>query len=87
MVQQLRETVRPIFTVSSALSRGILKQRTGKSTIHFNGEFMNTELSFQIIHSGNPASIFAVVTNWCYGFFLKKEERTHSYTRGQSNYG
>ena len=44
VVLQFRETVRPIFTASSALSRGILKQRKGNSTIHFNGEFMNTEL-------------------------------------------
>ena len=38
MVQQFRETGHPIFTSTSALSRGILKQRKGKSTIHFNGE-------------------------------------------------
>ena len=52
IVQQLKETGHPIFTATSALSRGILKQRKGRSTIHFNEEFMNTELLFQTIHSG-----------------------------------
>ena len=37
---------------------------------------MNTELLFQILHSGNQASIYSVVTNWCYGFPLK-EGREH----------
>ena len=75
MVQQFRETGHPIFTATSALSRGLVKQRKGRSTIHFNEEFMNTELSFQIIHSLNQASIHAIVTKWCYKFALKKEER------------
>ena len=39
MVQQCREFGHPIFTSTSALSRGILKQRGGWSTAHFNGEF------------------------------------------------
>ena len=38
---------------------------------------MNTELLFQTIHSVNLASIYAVVTNWCYKFALKKEEGEH----------
>ena len=38
MVQQFKETGHPLFTSTSALSRGILKQRRGKSTIHFNGD-------------------------------------------------
>ena len=47
MVQQFKETGRPIFTATSALSRAILRQRRGKSTIHFKGYCMNTELLFQ----------------------------------------
>ena len=77
MVQQFKETGRPIFTATSALSRKNLKQRKGRITIHFNGEFMNTEIVLQTIHSLNQASIYAVVTNWCYKFVLKKEERAH----------
>ena len=49
MVQLSKEIGHPIFTATSALSRGILKQ--GRSTFHFNGEFMNTELFFQTVHS------------------------------------
>ena len=64
MVQQFKETGHPIFTATSALSREILKQRKGRSTIHFNGEFMNTELLFQTINSVNQGSICAV-TNGC----------------------
>ena len=37
------------FTATSALSRGMLKPRKGKCTIHFNGDFMNTELLCQTI--------------------------------------
>ena len=62
MVQLSKEIGHPIFTATSALSRGILKQ--GRSTFHFNGEFMNTELFFQTVHSVNKASIHVVVTNW-----------------------
>ena len=74
MVQQWKETSHPIFIATSALSCGSLKRRNGKSTIHFNGDFMNTELLFQTIKSVNQVSIYAAATNWCYNFALKKEE-------------
>ena len=51
MVQRFIETGHPEFQSISALSRGILKQRTGKTSIHFNGDSMNTELLFQTINS------------------------------------
>ena len=66
MVLHFKETNHSIFTATSALSRGILKQKKGKSTIHLNGDFMNTELLFQTVNSVNQLSIYAVVTNWCY---------------------
>ena len=47
MVQRFRETGHPVFKSISALRRGILKQKKGKSTIHFNGDSTNTELLFQ----------------------------------------
>ena len=77
IVQQFRETSHSIFTVTSVVSRGMLKQRIGKSTIHFNGYFMNTELLFQTVNSVNQVSIYAAVTNWCYKFALKKKEKEH----------
>ena len=46
MVQRFKETGHPVFKSTSALSRGILKQRKGRCTIHFNGLSINTELLF-----------------------------------------
>ena len=74
MVQQFKETGHPIFTVTSALSRRILKQRKGRSTIHFNGDSVNTELLFET-HSVNQINVYAAVTDWCYQFVLTKEEK------------
>ena len=51
MVQRFKETGHPVFKSISALSRGILKEMKGKSTIHFNGDSTNTELLFQTINS------------------------------------
>ena len=75
MAQQFKETGRPIFTATSALRRAILKRKRWKSTIHFNGYFMNTELLFPAIYSVNQVSIYAAVTNWCYKFALKQKEK------------
>ena len=72
MVQQSKETGHPSFTLTSALSRGMLKRRRGKSTIHFNGDVMNTELLFQTTNSVYQVSIYAADTNWRYNFALKK---------------
>ena len=66
MVQQFKETGHPIFINTSALSRGILKQRRGKSTFHFNGDSVKTELLSQTVHSENQISVYAVVTDRCY---------------------
>ena len=64
----------PIFKGTSALSRGILKQTRSKSTFHFNGDPLNTKLSFQTVHSLNQISVRAAVTDWCYQFALTNEE-------------
>ena len=46
-VQRFKESGHLVFKSISALSRGILKQKKSKSTIHFNRDAMNTELLFQ----------------------------------------
>ena len=46
MVQRFKEIGHLVFNSISALSRGILKQRKGRCTIHFNGDSINTELLF-----------------------------------------
>ena len=38
MVQRFRETGHLVFISISALSRGILKQEKGTTSIHFNGD-------------------------------------------------
>ena len=58
MVQQFKETCHPIFISTSALSRGVLKRRNGKSTIHINEGSTSAELLFQTTHSVNQISFF-----------------------------
>ena len=59
----------------TALSRGILKQKKGKSTIHCNGDSLSTEFLFQTIHSVNQLSVYGAVANWCHQFGLTEEEK------------
>ena len=75
MVQRFKETGHPLFKSISALSRGILKQKNGKSSFHFNGDSMNTELLFQSIHSVNQLSAYGAVANWCCHFGSSEEEK------------
>ena len=74
MVERFKDTGHPVFKSISALSRGILKKKSGRDTIHFNTDAPNTELLFQIIHSVNQLSIYGAVTNWCEQFGLTEEE-------------
>ena len=73
MVQRFKETGHPEFKSISALSRGVLKQKKGKSTIRLNGDIVNAELLFQTVHSVNQISIHAAVTDWCYQFGLTND--------------
>ena len=63
MVHRFKETGHPEFKSTNTLSRGILKQKKGRRTIHFNGDSMNTELLFQTVHSVNQLSVYGAVTN------------------------
>ena len=73
--QRFKESGHPVFKGISALSRGILKTKKGKNTIHFNGDSTNTELLFQTVHSVNQLSIHGAVVNWCKQFGLTEEEK------------
>ena len=75
MAHRFKETGHPVFKSISALSRGTLKQMKGKSTTHFNGDSMNTELLLQTIHSVNQRSNYEAVANWCRQFDLTEEEK------------
>ena len=69
----------------SALSRGVLKRKKNRDTIHFNADSANTELLFRTIHSANQLSIFGAVSNWCEEFGLRPSERepTSGKVRGE----
>ena len=51
-----------IFTSINPLSRGILKRRKTKDTIHFTAEASNVELLLRIIHSANQLSMYGAVS-------------------------
>ena len=75
MVQRFKESGHLVFKSVSALSRGILKTRRGRCTIHFNGDPTNTELLFQTVHSVNQLSVYGAVANWCHQFAWTEEEK------------
>ena len=81
MVQQLKETGHPVFKGVSALSRGVLKQKKGKTSIHFRRDSMNTELLFQTV-SENQLSINGAVANWCGS---TEDKGTSNYYVGQQD--
>ena len=63
MVERFKDTGHPVLKSIRALSRGILRKKNGRDTIHFNADASNTELLFRIIHSVNQLSIYGAVTN------------------------
>ena len=64
MVERFKDTGHPVFKSIGALSRGILKKKNGRDTIHFNADASNRELLFRIIHSVNQLSIYGAATKW-----------------------
>ena len=54
-VERFKDASHPVFKSISALSRGILKKKNGRDTIHFNADAYNTKLLFRIIHSVKSA--------------------------------
>ena len=70
IVQQFKEIGHLIFTSTSALSLGILKQRRGKCTIDF------CEHGAPVSNSSvNQLGVYAAVTCWCHQFGLTEEEK------------
>ena len=49
----------------SPLGRGILKKGNNRETVHFNGEYGNTELPHRTLHAANPLCIYGAVSKWC----------------------
>ena len=50
------------------MSRGILKRKGRRCTIHFNADSSNTELLCRTIHPANQLSIYGAVSSWCEEF-------------------
>ena len=65
MVKDFEEQDTPVFKGISALTRGIMRRKKSKDTIHYNGESSNVELLYRIIHSVNQLCVYGPVTNWC----------------------
>ena len=86
MVERLKDTCRPVFKSIGALSRGILKKKNGRDTIHFTAD-ASKQGWFRIIHSLNQLSIHGTVSNWCEQFGLtegekEQEKQKESVTKG-----
>ena len=75
VVQRFIATGHPVFKSISALSRGLLKKKYGRDTIHFTADASNTELLFRIIHSVNQLSFYGAVSNWCGQLGLTEDEK------------
>ena len=78
MVGHVNETGHPVCKGISALSRGILKRKGGRDTIHFNADSSNTELFFRTIHTPNQLSINGAVSSWCAGFAQRTQSQKES---------
>ena len=83
MVERCKDTGHPEIKSISALSRGILKKKNNRDTIHFNADASNTELLFRIIHSVNQLSIYGAVSNWREQFGLTEEEKVQEKPPGK----
>ena len=65
MVEKFENSVHPVFKRVSPLGRGTLKMKSGRKTIHFNGEFDNIDLLCRTVHAANQLCIYGAVTKLC----------------------
>ena len=79
MVKDFEETGHPVFKGISALTRGIMRKKKSKDTIHDNGESSNVELLYRIIHSANQLCIYGAVTNWCETLGRTESEKRNNF--------
>ena len=75
MVERFKETNHPVLKSISALSRGILRRKNIRDTLHFNADASDTEFLFRTIHSATQLSIYGAVWSWCEEFGLKPNAR------------
>ena len=63
MIALFAQSGDPVFRGISALSRGTLKRKQGRDTIHFPADLENIELIMRTIHSANQLSIYGTVSS------------------------
>ena len=84
MAKRLDESGHPVFKRISALSRGILKRKNTRDTVHFNADASNTVLSNRTIHLANQLSIYGAVACWCEESALKPDETSERLTKTEN---
>ena len=65
MVEIFENSGHPVFQGVSPLGRGIIKKRNSRDTIHFNGEYSNTNLLYTTVHASNQLCIHGADPKWC----------------------
>ena len=65
MIEQFQQSGHPVFRGISALNRGTLKRKPGRSIIHFKADSGDIESVLRTIHSANELSIYGAVLSWC----------------------
>ena len=58
MVEEFENSGHPVFKMVSPLGRGTLKMKSGRSTIHCNGECDNIDLLHRTGHAANQLCIY-----------------------------
>ena len=65
MVDECETSGHPVFKGKSPLGRGTLRMKSGRNTIHFNGEFDNIDFMYRTVHATNQLCIYGAVTKSC----------------------
>ena len=64
MLEDFENSGHPVLQRISPLSRGILKRKIDRNTVHFNGEYYNIDLLYRTAHSANQLCTYGAVTKW-----------------------
>ena len=65
IVEEFENSGNLVFRGVSPLGRGTLKMRSGRNTIHFNGEFVDIDFLFRTVHAANQLCFYGAVTMLC----------------------
>ena len=64
MIASFAQSGHPVFRGTSALSRGTLKRKPGRNTLHFTADSGNIDLIMRTTRSANQLSIYGGVLSW-----------------------